>query len=347
VPATILTLAAALNAALLALALGYRAWSRRAASAGYAATFLLIAASAVALIALDHSGRAVPSRSLAFGEGVLTLAAGPFFALFVISLVGKPVGLIERLAFGAPMGLYICASIGWPFWAAQAFVVERLVLVQMGFTAYAAVRVIAHSPIGARARRARVLAFALLAPMAALHLAQVIRIAWPDVEAVRDIVPLVGAVVFLALSGMVYFSGRVSALDLLSNPAPMVTDEARALTQALDEALSGALLSDAHLTAARAAAALGVAPDVLTQALQAVRGLSFVEYIQMKRIEAAKCLLVDAREARTSMEAIGLLVGFGSRSAFYKAFRDRVGVSPATFRRVEVSKDVQNPGTGQ
>jgi AraC-like DNA-binding protein len=44
------------------------------------------------------------------------------------------------------------------------------------------------------------------------------------------------------------------------------------------------------------------------------------------------------------MEAIGLLVGFGSRSAFYKAFNDQVGLSPAAYRREE---GVQNLDSGQ
>ena len=43
------------------------------------------------------------------------------------------------------------------------------------------------------------------------------------------------------------------------------------------------------------------------------------------------------------MEAIGLLAGFGSRSGFYKAFAEQVGMSPAAYR---AQKAVQSAESG-
>nr|HRK63217.1 helix-turn-helix domain-containing protein [Terricaulis sp.] len=72
--------------------------------------------------------------------------------------------------------------------------------------------------------------------------------------------------------------------------------------------------------------------------------MTFPEYLQHARVEETKRLLRDPAETRTSVEAIGLLAGFGSRSAFYKAFGDRVGMSPAAYR---AHNGVQTAESGQ
>jgi AraC-like DNA-binding protein len=108
---------------------------------------------------------------------------------------------------------------------------------------------------------------------------------------------------------------------------------ATALLTHLDAALgSSALLSNANFSLAEAARVAAATPEAVAIALAGERGLTFKEYLTRVRIDEAKRLLVNPAEARTSMEAIGLLAGFGSRSAFYKAFHDQTGVSPAAFR---------------
>jgi AraC-like DNA-binding protein len=47
------------------------------------------------------------------------------------------------------------------------------------------------------------------------------------------------------------------------------------------------------------------------------------------------------------MEAIGLLSGFGSRSAFYAAFRSHTGLTPSAFRAREIQKACPNAPSGQ
>jgi transcriptional regulator GlxA family with amidase domain len=116
-----------------------------------------------------------------------------------------------------------------------------------------------------------------------------------------------------------------------------------ALAAAFDAQLRSGLLRDAELSLPRAAAAVDAAPAALSRALLAVHGKSFAEHLQSLRIEEAKRLLDDPAEARTSMEAIGLLAGFGSRSGFYKAFSDHAGMSPAAWR---TRKAVQTSETG-
>lgn len=342
--ATFISLAAAANAALLAAALIHRSWGRRAPAGLYAGAFLLTAAAAVALIAIDHANAPLDPTISAFAEGALTLLVGPLLVLFVSRLLGLRQA---HVVLFAPLALFLAAALAWPAWTAQAFVVERLVLVQMGYTAYAAFRVFSFEAVGQRAARTRRIAIAALGAFVALHIAQIVRMLWPRVDAVSDIVPLVGAAAFVALTAAVYFGGRMTALEPLTEAAPAPTEEARALLAALDRILETGLLRDANLTLAQTAARLGVTPDAVLRGLVAVRGLSFIEYLQRRRVEEAQRLLNDPAEARTSMEAIGLLAGFGSRSAFYKAFTEIVGISPAAYRAQHEAKGVQKPEIGQ
>ncbi|MEX0645743.1 MAG: helix-turn-helix domain-containing protein, partial [Parvularculaceae bacterium] len=87
------------------------------------------------------------------------------------------------------------------------------------------------------------------------------------------------------------------------------------------------------LTIATVAAEAGVAPSDIEAALMALRGETFRDAVRAARIAVAQRLLIDPLEARTSIEAIGLLAGFRSRSAFYDAFTRAIGATPAVFRR--------------
>jgi len=60
---------------------------------------------------------------------------------------------------------------------------------------------------------------------------------------------------------------------------------------------------------------------------------NFYNFINRYRVREAKELLRSAAESRTSVEAIGLMAGFRSRSTFYEAFRKDTGKTPAQFRK--------------
>jgi AraC-like DNA-binding protein len=191
------------------------------------------------------------------------------------------------------------------------------------------------------------MALAAVGALAVLHGAQIVRMVFSEVEAVEDVVPLVGAAAFLALAGFVYFGGRVAALEPLTEASLAPTEEMQSLIGNLDKALLAGLLRDANLSQAQAAMAINATSQDVATALAAVHGVSFAEHIQRLRVQEARRLLADPREARTSMEAIGLLAGFGSRSAFYKAFRDVVGESPAAYRAGNPRNRVQMQENGQ
>jgi AraC-like DNA-binding protein len=70
---------------------------------------------------------------------------------------------------------------------------------------------------------------------------------------------------------------------------------------------------------------------------------TFLEYLNGYRIREAKMLLKEQNEggeyAHYTVQAIGEMVGFGSRSVFYEAFKQIVGVSPSEYKKV--SKELQ------
>lgn len=339
----IFSLVASGNAALLALAIAWRAKARRAPVGWFAAAFLLTAAAAIALIALEHANF-IENRSAAWIiEGGLTLASGPFLLLFATGLVGRR--LPTTIAYGlfAPLLLFSVAALSAPSWLVSPLVADRFVFLQMGFTGAAAALVLAHRPRGRRDAQARTLALAALAAVAALHLAQIVRSLWPQVAEIRDVVPVTGALALICATAAVYFGSRISVIESLIEGAPTADQESLALSQALQSTLDEGLLRDPALTVAAAAAKLGASAERLSKAIASVHGMTFPEFLQSRRVDLAKRLLVDPSEARTSMDAIGLLVGFGSRSAFYKAFGDRVGMSPAAFR---AQNAVQSNGNG-
>lgn len=336
-------LAAAANALLLASALAYRSFVSRQPTGLYASGFLLAAAGAVVVITLDHSGLLGSTQIAALVEGSLTLASGPLLVMFLSRLLG-----LRHLgpALMAPLILFLVAAAVSPAWTLHAFAVERLVLVQMGYTAYAATRVLSVRPNGRRAEAARRVALATIAAMGLVHIGQLVRMIWPGLEAISNIVPLIGATCFIVVAAFVYSGARNLAPVTDSVPAPSPALEA--LAKALDDRLfRQGMLRDPAVTLAQAAEAVGVTSAEVSRAVLAIRSVTFPEYLQMLRVEEAKRLLHDPAEQRTSMEAIGLLSGFGSRSAFYAAFRNHTGLTPSAFRAREVQKVCPNASSGQ
>lgn len=323
--AAVFPIAGAANAAVLSLAIAVRALARRSRTGLYGAGFLAGAAIATVVITLDHAGVAA-GGALQFIEGALTLVGGALFALFVAALMDRKLHVWLMLA---PAIVFIGSALLAPGFVLHQLTIEALVLVQAAFTGLAAW--IAFFPLreGRQNARRQLIGRLAVGAMVAIHGAQLIR-AFVETEAVRDVVPYAIATMFFGLAGLVYFGARAAAFDPIFAERSS-SPEAAGLLARLEEAMS-ALLKKADLDAAEAAAAIGATPEALAKALASARGLSFKEYLLGMRVAEARRLLRDPAEARTSMEAIGLLAGFGSRSAFYKAFRDQTGVSPAVFR---------------
>lgn len=339
-----LSLAAAANAALLATALAYRSWSNGSVAGLYAAGFLIVCASAVSLIVLDHAGVIATGSVTVLLEGALTLLAGPLLLLFVAALLGVPT------VAHAGLGLVLVHAIGFilmPTWFAEHVRVERLIFVQVGFTLWAGWIVFGFRPSGRRATQVHSIAIAVVAAMGALHVAQLARTFFSGVDLLVNVVPLTGALAFLALSVVVFLGGRITALEPLTEVKPSASEFDSSLAATLTAKLQAGLLKDPNLTVQKAADDVGTSGAKLSQAVQLVYGRGFPEYVQELRILEAKRLLSDPKEVRTSMEAIGMLSGFGSRSAFYQAFRRQTGMTPAAFRSTEGGNGVQKAESAQ
>ncbi|MEL7163182.1 MAG: helix-turn-helix domain-containing protein, partial [Bacteroidota bacterium] len=72
-------------------------------------------------------------------------------------------------------------------------------------------------------------------------------------------------------------------------------------------------------------------PHELSQVLNDRLGQRFTDYLRGFRVHhAQQSILTDDH---LTLEAIGLEAGFGSKSAFYAAFREVTGTTPATYRK--------------
>lgn len=326
--ASVLPLAGAANAALMSIAIGAQALARRSPAGLYGAGFLASGALAALVITLGHAG-AGPNWIFALVEGGITLAASLLFVAFIAALVGQaaPLALLSL-----PLAIFLAAALINPSITLHNASIERLAMVQFAYTAFAGWLVIgAARPETRLLSRRRLIAIAALAVMGAIHVAQLIR-ASSDMVVLRDIVPYVLAFVFFAMAGAVYFGARAAALEpvMTVREAP---PEATALAARAGAALADPLLlRAADLNVAGLAARLGAEPAAVASALRTVHGETFREWLVRRRVAEAERLLCDPEESRTSVEAIGLLAGFRSRSAFYQAFRALKGVSPAAFR---------------
>ena len=73
--------------------------------------------------------------------------------------------------------------------------------------------------------------------------------------------------------------------------------------------------------------------NCLSQVINAGFGMSFFDFLNRHRIEAAKRLLIQSDNRRQSIITVAYAVGFNSNSAFYTAFKNSCGQIPAQFRR--------------
>lgn len=90
---------------------------------------------------------------------------------------------------------------------------------------------------------------------------------------------------------------------------------------------------DPDLTASDLADGIGWAPDRLSRALRLGGATNFYDFVNQARVEAVKALALDPDNKRTNMLFLAYDAGFGSKSAFYEAFRAVEHVPPARWRR--------------
>ena len=80
-------------------------------------------------------------------------------------------------------------------------------------------------------------------------------------------------------------------------------------------------------------------PKYLSQAINHHLKLSFVDFINNYRVEEAKKQMLDDKNSSLTLEAIGRMSGFKSKSAFFRAFKKTTNVTPNQFVKSKRSSD--------
>jgi AraC-like DNA-binding protein len=284
------------------------------------AIFAFIVAGAALTIA--WGGVAAP-RLAAFLEGMeflLTLAAGPAFYLLIATLLGRTVRAISAsmpaLAFGCVFALFAIAEGDAPD-------IRFAALTQIAYSVAVVVMIFSPGSKYAGLRLART----LVAAMVLVHLVQAARIAAPELHALAPAVPIVMCLFALCVvfEAVAVLAARIRAKEQETPPVSM--EGLRALMTA-DQAF---LRLDYRLADLAAAADLTSAQ--ISRTINDETASGFVSFLNGERLRHATDLLRSPQEARTSVEAIALLSGFRSRSAFYRAFVKEYGLSPAAYRK--------------
>lgn len=91
------------------------------------------------------------------------------------------------------------------------------------------------------------------------------------------------------------------------------------------------------MTLPKLAEAVSCSVNHLSQVINSGLGMSFFDYLNLYRIEYARELLSRRDSQSAAILNIAFTVGFNSNSAFYAAFKKRVGQTPAQYRRNQLS----------
>lgn len=106
---------------------------------------------------------------------------------------------------------------------------------------------------------------------------------------------------------------------------------ARIATKLQNAMLTDRLYLQPGLSLTSLATHLGIQPNYLSQTLNETLQLSFFDYVNGHRIEAAKPMMVDGN---APILDIAYAVGFNARSSFYTAFKRVTGKTPGQYRKL-------------
>ena len=157
-----------------------------------------------------------------------------------------------------------------------------------------------------------------------------------------------------SLVGLLAFAGLTVVLSLrhlpaLAPPAPTLApyagtglgdaDRARLATRLRDLMRTDAPHLDPTLSAGDLAERLGTSPRELSEVLNVEIGESFFEFVNRHRVEEATRRLGDPAERDATILEVLYASGFNSKSAFHRAFRERVGQTPSAYRQAALGRE--------
>lgn len=122
----------------------------------------------------------------------------------------------------------------------------------------------------------------------------------------------------------------------LASPQPLdLTPADRLILARLDKAMDeNEVWRGEDLSIGSLAALVGAPEHRLRKLINGVLGhRNFADYVNGRRIEAAKIALADPEQALKSVSTIAYELGFGSLGPFNRAFRAVVGVTPSAWRQ--------------
>lgn len=305
---------------------------------------LLLGAIAAALIATDHGQLASPRVAISLEH--LVYAGDVLFWSLLTLWMRRATHMKLRTAstvaiVGMPLGLY--AGLVSIFDGPPRFI-WLLPLSVLG-AGYAMTRALLTARDRGRSIDDRLVS-RLAVFAVALCGAQTMRTFWPHVAMLREIVPLTLTAGFLSIASL-------AMRTVFSERSEAGTTEAAARTpyarSALDPASAAKLLNalaermekdrlycDPQLSLATLAEEMTTTPHAISQALNQIDGRSLHEYLATWRVAEARRLLLDPATVAITIDALAEQAGFGSRSAFYKAFKATEGITPSEFRRRRV-----------
>ena len=158
------------------------------------------------------------------------------------------------------------------------------------------------------------------------------------------------ALAVFCLAGTFVFLESRSALFGAAVPAQVTSDGPRLdaadrlvlerLAEAMDK---GELWRREGLTIGALAEQVGTPEHRLRRLINDHLGhRNFAAYVNVRRIDAAKRILSDPAQARTTVAAIAFELGFGSLGPFNRAFKDATGATPSQWRRDALAKASPN-----
>lgn len=160
-------------------------------------------------------------------------------------------------------------------------------------------------------------------------------IEWPvDIIFLSLIVSLFAVLALVVNTGSSFFPSVKYASSALKKDAyETIINKTRALIE------EKALYLETDLTIVGLANLLDTNSKYLSQAINHHLEISFVDFINTYRIEYAKEQLLNKRNERLTIEAIGNLAGFKSKSAFFRAFKKITNSTPNQYIKQQSSSD--------
>lgn len=160
-------------------------------------------------------------------------------------------------------------------------------------------------------------------------------IEWPiDITFLSVLIVLLSIISLLVNTGSVFLPPtKYIGSSLEGSSYEIIINEAKIYIE------SEELYKKEKLTLTYLSKRLGTNQKYLSQAINHYLNLSFVDFINNYRVQEAKKQMLDTKNASLTLEAIGMMAGFKSKSAFFRAFKKTTNVTPNQFLKSKRSSN--------